>query len=349
MIQHLLLTPEIVRLVGEIDEFKGAWQAVNRIAPERLATLRKVATIESVASSTRIEGVTLTNDEVQKLLSGVDVRSFRSRDEQEVLGYAEAMELVFDSWREITLTENHVKQLHGLLLKHSDKDERHRGEYKKLPNRVEKLDAQGRSLGVVFQTAEPVDTPRLMKVLVDATRHHLDRNEHHPLLVIAVFTVRFLAIHPFQDGNGRLSRILTTLLLLRAGYAYVPYGSLERVIEENKQGYYKNLRSAQSTLDKGEEHLGNWVLFFLRSLTLQKDWLKSRLERERVLETLPELSEKILALARERGRVTMADIAKVIGPNRNTAKSHLRRLVERGLLVRRGERRGAFYEPTGVA
>ncbi|MFN7972384.1 MAG: DUF977 family protein [Acidobacteriota bacterium] len=349
MIRKLSLTPAIVRLVGEIDEFKGGWQAVNRIAPERLATLRKVATIESVASSTRIEGVTLTNEEVQDLLSGVEVRSFRSRDEQEVLGYADAMELVFSSWREIGLTENHVKQLHGVLLKHSDRDERHRGEYKKLPNRVEKFDAHGRSLGVVFQTAEPADTPRLMKALVDATRHHLEHHEHHPLLVIAVFTVRLLAIHPFQDGNGRLSRILTTLLLLRAGYAYVPFSSLERVIEENKQGYYKALRSAQSTLDKGEEHLGDWVLYFLRSLTLQKDWLRSRLDRERLLETLPELSERILALARERGRVTMADITKVIGANRNTAKSHLRRLVERGLLTRRGERRGAFYEPSSAS
>jgi Fic family protein len=152
------------------------------------------------------------------------------------------MELIFESFPEIDLTENHIRQLHGILLRHSEKDERHRGHYKTLPNSVEVFDESGNRLGVVFETASPFDTPRLMRELVDWTHHALETGRPHPLLVIGVFILRFLAIHPFQDGNGRLSRALTALLLLRAGYEYVPYCSLEGIIEDNKDTYYLSLR-----------------------------------------------------------------------------------------------------------
>ena len=220
-ILSLKITNEILALIAEIDEFKGAWRMIGRIAPERLSSLRRVATIESIGSSTRIEGARLTDREVEQLLSNIEIKSFATRDEQEVGGYANAMENIFAHWAAIDLTENHVKQLHRDLLKHSAKDERHRGEYKTLPNHVEAFGPDGQSLGVVFETASPFDTPRLMSELIAWTRASLDEGEIHPLLVIAIFIVVFLEIHPFQDGNGRLSRILTTLLLLRAGYAYV--------------------------------------------------------------------------------------------------------------------------------
>ena len=247
--KNLVLTPDLLRLVGEVDEFKGAWKALGSLAPDRLATLRHITTVESVGASTRIEGAKLTDREVDFLLSNLDLGSFRTRDEQEVAGYAEATKLAFDSWREMPLTENHVKQLHGILLKFSSRDEYHRGTYKNVPNNVEAFDEHGRSVGVIFETATPFDTPRLMKELVAWTNRELAGTTHHPLLVIAVFIVRFLAIHPFQDGNGRLARVLTNLLLLRTGYTYVPYSSLERVIEENREQYYRALRSAQGTLD----------------------------------------------------------------------------------------------------
>ena len=153
---------------------------------------------------------------------GVKTFSFRTRDEQEVGGYAETMETVFSSFREIPLTENFIRQLHGMLLKFSTKDERHRGDYKKFPNHVEAFDAEGKSQGVIFQTASPFQTPALMKELVEWTNKELNEKELHPLLIIGIFVLVFLQIHPFQDGNGRLSRILTTLLLLREGFAYVP-------------------------------------------------------------------------------------------------------------------------------
>jgi len=346
-IKKLIITPDLLGYIGELDEFKGRWLEMGKPPPERLSELRRVATMESVGSSTRIEGAKLSNEEVDRLLAGLGVHFFKSRDEQEVAGYAEAMEMVFGSWRDIVLSENHIKQLHGVLLKHSHKDERHRGNYKTLPNSVEAFDADGKSLGVVFETATPFDTPRLMEELVLWTKNALDSREYHPLLITGVFVVRFLAVHPFQDGNGRLSRILTTLLLLRAGYSYVPYSSLERVIEDNKDAYYSSLRLAQSTLDKDEAQLGEWISFFLRCLVRQKETLARKVERERLMGGLPPLSEQLLHIAREHRRLTIASAQKITGANRNTIKVHLRQLVQAGNLVKRGRGRGTWYEPQG--
>jgi Fic family protein len=336
--QHLLIA------IAQIDEFKGRWEAFGNLAPERLSALRRIATIESIGSSTRIEGVKLTDNEVEKLLSGIDIKSFRTRDEQEVAGYAELMELIFESHSEIKLTENHIRQLHSILFKYSSKDERHRGEYKKLPNHVEAFDEAGRSLGVIFETATPFETSLKMQELINWAGAAIEKSEHHVLLNIAVFVVRFLAIHPFQDGNGRLSRALTALLLLRAGYHYVPYSSLERIVEDNKDKYYKALRRAQTTLDKDEAGLFEWISFFVDCLVQQKNILEKKIERERLMAPLAPLSEKILAIVREQGRVTVRDAGAIIGSSRNTIKDHLKHLVNAGRLVQRGRGRGTWYE-----
>jgi Fic family protein len=343
-LEKLKITPDLVRVVGKLDEFKGRWEALGHLAPERLIALKKIATVESVGSSTRIEGAKLTDDEVAKLLSGLDPTSFRSRDEQEVAGYAELMDLIFESWADIQLTENHILQLHSILLKYSDKDERHRGKYKTLPNHVEAFDENGRSLGVIFETAAPFDTPRLMSRLATWTQQALKGIQYHPLLVISVFIVRFLAIHPFQDGNGRLSRALTTLLLLRSGYDYAPYSSLERIVEENKDAYYLALRHAQSTLDGDEAQLMDWIFFFLRCLSQQQDALESKLKRERLMTPLAPLSAKIMKIVEDHGKITVREAVSLTGANRNTIKVHLKQLVNAGRLVKRGRGKGTWYE-----
>ena len=343
-ITTLRITPEILSLIAEIDEFKGAWRAIGRIAPERLSGLRRVATIESIGSSTRIEGAHLSDREVEALLANIRIGSFTTRDEQAVAGYAEVMETIFGAYDAIPLTENHIRQLHRDLLAHSTKDERHRGSYKTLPNHVEAFDENGKSLGVVFETATPFDTPRRMAELVEWVAGKEKDRSLHPLLVVAVFVVVFLEIHPFQDGNGRLSRILTTLLLLRAGYAYVPYSSLESVIEQSKEGYYLSLRRTQGTIRTDAPDWNPWLEFFLRALRSQKQRLEKKMERERMmLAALPELSVLILELAREHGRVTMAEAVRVSGSSRNTIKEHLRSLVEQSHLTLHGAGRGAWY------
>lgn len=344
-IETVTITPESLGLIAEIDEFKGAWKALGTLAPERLSALRRVATIESIGSSTRIEGSKLSDSEVEKLLTNLSVHSFASRDEQEVAGYAETMEQIFQSWEYIPLTENFVRQLHRDLLRHSDKDERHRGIYKTSPNNVLAFDADGKQIGVVFETATPFETPQRMAELIGWTNAALETKRLHPLLVIGIFTVTFLAIHPFQDGNGRLSRILTTLLLLRSGYAYTPYSSLESVIENSKEGYYLALRQTQTTIRTDAPNWHPWLLFFLRALHQQMKRLEKKVEQEHiVLAALPELSLQILEYARDHGRVTVKDMVILTGASRNTLKEHFRKLVENRELTMQGKGRGIWYK-----
>lgn len=340
----LIITPEILGLIAEIDEFKGAWRALGTLAPERLSALRRVATIESIGSSTRIEGSRLSDREVEQLLANLEIRSFSTRDEQEVAGYAGVMELIFRAWPDIAPTENHIRQLHRDLLIHSNKDHWHRGKYKTASNSVAAFDESGRQIGVVFETATPFDTPALMGELLQWLNDALETGALHPLLVITLFVVVFLEIHPFQDGNGRLSRVLTTLLLLKTGYAYVPYSSLESVIEQNKEAYYLALRQTQATIRTDAPDWQPWTRFFLHALREQVKRLARKVERERImLAALPELSVAILEHARDHGRVTIGEMIKVTGASRNTLKQHFRRLTDNGQLVMHGRGRGVRY------
>lgn len=336
---------DMLRLISELDEFKGKWLALKTMSPARLQQLRKVATIESVGSSTRIEGAKLSDAQVETLLSNLTSTSFKTRDEQEVAGYAETMDLVFQAYEDLHLTENHIRQLHQQLLRHSVKDERHRGDYKTLPNHVVAKDAQGREIGIVFETATPFETPREMEELVRWAAKSIEEASMHPLLIIGVFNVVFLAIHPFQDGNGRLSRILITLMLLRAGYDYVPYASLESVVEENKDLYYKALRRTQTTLKQDFPDWEPWLGFFLRCLKKQKANLAEKVEEGQGLldNGLPTLSLEILKLLEENERLTIAEIVKYTGANQNTLKVRLRELVNDGRIKRHGKARATWY------
>lgn len=341
----LQITPEILNLISAIDEFKGVWRALSTLAPDRLSSLRRVATIESIGSSTRIEGSKLTDREVEQLLSNLEIKSFATRDEQEVAGYAELMDLVFASWQDIPFTENHLKQLHQVLLRHSEKDAWHRGHYKTNANSAAAFDETGAQIGIVFQTASPFDTPHLMTELIGWVNEERETLRLHPLLVIALCVVVFLEIHPFQDGNGRLSRVLTTLLLLKAGYAYVPYSSLESVIEQSKEAYYVALRLTQGKIRTQTPDWQPWLTYFLRSLAQQVRRLEKKIEREKiVLAAMPELQLQIVEFAREHGRITIGDAIKLTGASRNTLKQHFRSLVERDTLNQRGSGRGVWYD-----
>jgi Fic family protein len=255
------------------------------------------------------------------------------------------MQLVQESAGEIDLTENNLKYLHKVLLHFSTKDNWHLGEYKKHPNHVAAFDSDGNQIGIIFETATPIQTPVLMASLVELTRKRLHDEDIHPLLTIADFVIRFLAIHPFQDGNGRLARILTNLMLLRSGYDFVQYSSHERIVETNKDQYYLALRESQKNLRSDESFSFTWAEFFLEMLREQKNHLLEKIERERKARTLPELSERILHLAREHGRISISFISNVLQANRNTVKKHVQQLVKNGRLVRQGKGRGTYYIP----
>ncbi len=334
----------MTRLIGEIDEFKGHWRRVREINADRLAELRKITTIESAASSTRIEGAELSDAEVARVLEGLSIDSFRARDEAEVKGYHELLETIYSGYPEISLTENHLKQLHSILLRYSEHDERHRGEYKKIDNHVEATHPDGR-VEVVFRTASPFQTPYRMSDLVAATNDAMTSGDAHPLVIIARFIVDFLAIHPFEDGNGRLSRAVTTLLMLRAGYEYVPYASLERVVEENKLQYYAALRTSQTAMREQPEQFGDWLMFLLRALRTQKRSLEAKVDVERSMLQLSDTQQRVLDAVRAKGRATTPDLVASVGIPDRTMRYHLDVLNRQGLIEAHGHRRGRFYTP----
>jgi Fic family protein len=343
-IETLRITPEILAMIAEIDEFKGAWRALGQLAPEQLNALMKVATIESIGSSTRIEGSKLTDQEVEALLRNLKIKQFSTRDEQEVAGYAHVMNLIFQNYNQIPLTESYIQQLHRELLQHSEKDNWHRGNYKKSPNHVEDFAPDGSSLGVVFETSSPFETPIRMHELVEWTTATWNEKKIHPILITAIFFVEFLAIHPFQDGNGRLSRVLATYLMLRSGYAYVPYSSMEAVVEQSKEAYYISLRQTQGTLKTDNPNWQPWIMYFLRTLSQQKHRLEVKLEREKLLFVqLPELSLQILQLVKSRGRITNSEIVTITLANRNTVKKHLEAMVAAQHIQKNGTGKGTWY------
>jgi len=344
ILSSLEITPAMLSIISEIDEFKGAWKLFGQLTPERLQTLRKVASIESIGSSTRIEGSKLSDQEVEKLLSNLKAYSFMSRDEQEVAGYAVVCDEMFQSFEAMPFSENLIKQLHAWLLQFSDKDQRHRGEYKKFPNHVEAFDEHGKSLGVVFQTTTPFETPLRMQELVQWLHDQLSNKLLHPLLAIGIFIVLFLAIHPFQDGNGRLSRILTTLLLLQAGYLYAPYSSLESIIERNKESYYLALRKTQGSLPSASIDFGPWLMFFLHMLQKQKIHLEQKISREKtVFMNMPKVATQILSLLHEHGSLNISEIETMTQANRNTLKKHLSDLVQKKLIIQVGVGKASRY------
>jgi Fic family protein len=255
------------------------------------------------------------------------------------------MEQVFAHPAQISATANMVRQLHRDLLQYSTKDERHRGEWKTLPNHVAAFDAGGREVGIVFETSSPFDTPAHMEALLDWHRRAEADTGLHPLLRIGIFVVVFLAVHPFQDGNGRLSRILTTLLLLRSGYSHAPYSSLESIIEQNKEAYYLALRRTQTTWRAGDMDWSAWLIFFLRSIRQQITRLQQRLDVARP--TLSPLARQLAALFESHETLTNRQATVLTGANRSTLKAKFVELIAAGLIEAHGKGRGAFYAKVG--
>lgn len=266
---------QILNLISYIDSFKGKWNIVEQKENVYLKELRKVATIESIGSSTRIEGAQMTNEEIKKLLENIEIKKLKTRDQQEVIGYYDVLEIIYESYSNITISKNYIQQLHQRLLKYSTKDERHRGTYKNLSNKVVAKYPDG-TQKVIFNTTEPHLVENEMMDLIDWTNQQLDKNEIHPLVIIGLFVYEFLSIHPFQDGNGRLSRLLTNLLLLKYDYHFIKYVSFENLIEQKKKIYYEALMEGQKDRYTDVERINNWILFFLSSL----ETLIQRLEQK---------------------------------------------------------------------
>ncbi|KKS38087.1 MAG: hypothetical protein A3G49_00010 [Candidatus Sungbacteria bacterium RIFCSPLOWO2_12_FULL_41_11] len=272
----------ILDLINKIDELKGQWVGGAKLNPQALGRLKHSTLITSTGASTRIEGAQLSDEDVEKLMRGLSMQKFADRDKQEAKGYYELLENVFAAWQKIPFSESTIKHLHRELLKYVKKDDTHRGEYKKMENKVVMLDEAGKPTATLFETTPTYLTPKEMLELSEWTRDALAIREFHPLLVIGNFIVEFLNIHPFQDGNGRLSRILTNLLLLQHGYTYMPYVSHEKLIEDNKADYYVVLRRSQKTFKTDSENVSPWMEFFLNILLSQSKLAIELLSQENI-------------------------------------------------------------------
>lgn len=334
----------ILRKIAAIDAFQSRWKVEQADEQVFLRQMKGEAMVESTGSSTRIEGSTLTNPEVESVLKNMKVMQLKSRDEQEVVGYYEVLELILAEYHDIPLTESYIGQLHGILLRHSAKDQRHRGAYKSLSNQVVAT-SPGGTQKIVFNTTPPHLTPVAMNDLVVWSNQTFKADELHPLLVIAVFVYEFLSIHPFQDGNGRLSRLLTTLLLLQRDYDFVQYTSFEQLIEERKRDYYRALMDGQQKRDQEGEIIDRWIVFFLDCLlTLTQRLTEKRSTYFALKGYLNERQKRLLETIKTEIAVQIADLLR-IHPDipRATLKRDLSILVERRLLVQVGRGRGVRY------
>jgi len=320
---------EILTKIGRIDELKGQWIAGAKLSPQVLGRLKRTVLVTSTGASTRIEGARLSDEDVEKLMQGISVQKFRDRDKQEVKGYYELLQNVLDSWKSIKFSENTIKHFHKELLKYVEKDKLHRGEYKKKENKVEMINAAGERIGILFDTTPAYLTPKETQELIETTQNAFKERKIHSLLIIGNFLVEFLNIHPFQDGNGRLSRILANLLLLQAGYLYMSYVSHEKLIEDNKPNYYMALRKSQKTLKTKHSNIMPWLDFFLSIIIKQSEMAVDLLSKENIEKLL---SVKQLAVwqylqtVNEASPLEIAKKTKVARPTINQALERLMRL-----------------------
>ena len=335
--------PHIVGLLAEIDGIRGEFKSGLRMTPQAITSLKRSVLITSAGASTRIEGAKLSDKEVEKVMRGLTASKLAERDYQEVQGYLEVLQNVFDGYKTLPLRESVITSLHNQLLKYSTKDDTHRGDYKKKENTVGVLGPDGKVAKIMFETTPAFLTAKEVQELVEWTDDAFEKNRFHQLLIIANFIVEFLKIHPFEDGNGRLSRVLTNLLLLRSGYQFVQYVSHEQIVEHRKDEYYVALRKSQETFGTDKDTIAPWLNFFLSVVREQATKALSYLEEEKAEDTLSPKQYEVWKYLSGVGDASRGDIVKATGIAEATINQSIDRLIELGKLKRIGRGRGTRY------
>jgi len=329
---------ELIRLISQIDRFDASWTSIEKREGQSLKQLKSIATVRSVGASTRIEGSKMSNEEVEVLLKEIDITKIENRDSQEVVGYFETFDLILESYDDISITENSLKNLHNILLKHSEKDDWHKGDYKQHSNAV-KAQLPNGTKQIIFKTTDSgFPTEDAMRQLID---WYKKEKEIHPLVKSALFVYDFVSIHPFQDGNGRLSRLISSLLLLKHGYKWIQYVSFEHEIENRKAEYYRVLRNCQSK--RPNENVTEWVKFFLSALNNIQQQLMKKLEFKGVETKLSPREKSILTFIGNHAGCKSGEIAKKLGIPSPTVKRILPELIEKNLIERHGIGPGTNY------
>ena len=338
------LSLELYAKLRQIDELKGQWIAGAQLSSQVLGRLKRSTLVTSTGASTRIEGARLSDEDIEKMMRGIGIQKFVDRDRQEVQGYYELLANLFDSWKSVSFSESAIKHLHQELLKYVEKDQTHCGDYKKQENKVHMVNDAGESITVLFNTTPAYLTPKETQEAVDWTRKALAEKKYHPLIVIGNFLVEFLNIHPFQDGNGRLSRILTNLLLLKEGYLYAPYVSHEKLVEDNKPDYYLALRRSQKTFKTEHEDVVSWLDFFFGILLKQAQMAVDLLSKENVEKILSPKQWAVWDYLQKVDSATPGEIAKAAGVARRTVNQVLDKLLRLKRVERVGLGRTTSYK-----
>ena len=328
----------LIDFINKIERFDASWASIEKREGQSLKQLKSIATVRSVGASTRIEGSKMNDEEVEALLKAIDITKLEDRDSQEVVGYFEALDIITESYQDIEITENSLKHLHNILMKYSRKDDWHKGDYKQHGNAVEANYPDG-SKHIIFQTTDAgFPTQDAMRGLID---WYLTDNTVHPLVKCALFAYEFVTIHPFQDGNGRLSRLLSTLLLLKNGYKWIQYVSLEHEIENRKSEYYRVLRSCQA--QRPNENVTDWVIFFFNALQNIQDHLMNKLEVRGIETKLSPREKAIITFIGNYPGCKSGDIAKKLGIPGPTVKRILPDLIAKNLIEKHGTGPGTNY------
>lgn len=332
---------KLINLISEIDRFDASWTTIERKEGQSLKELKSIATVRSVGASNRIEGNKMSDEEVDVLLQKIDITKPTDRDSQEVVGYFEVLDLISTSYENIHLTESHIKSLHNSLMKYSVKDEWHKGNYKVHNNAVEASFPDG-TRQIIFQTTEAGFATE------DAIRQLLtwynSETEVHPLIKVASFVYDFLSVHPFQDGNGRLSRLISTLLLLKNGYKWIEYVSFEHEIENRRNDYYQVLRSCQT--QRPDEDVTVWMQFFLSCLSNIQQQLTEKLNKSGLETQLSPKEKSIFTIIQNRPNIQSGEIAAKLGIPSPTVKRILSEMLKKGLIEKQGNGRNVSYTIT---
>ena len=329
---------KLINLISEIDRFDANWTAFERKEGQSLKELKSIATVRSVGASNRIEGNKMSDEEVDVLLQEMDITKLTDRDSQEVVGYFEVLDLISESYEGISVTENHIKSLHNSLMKYSAKDQWHKGNYKMHSNAVEASFPDG-TRQIIFQTTEAgFATEDAIRQLIN---WYNSETEVHTLVKVASFVYDFLSVHPFQDGNGRISRLISTLLLLKNGYKWIQYVSFEHEIENRKNEYYQVLRSCQA--QRPNEDVTDWMLFFLNCLSNIQSQLMIKLQKSGLETQLSSKEKSIYTIIQNRPNIQSGEISEKLAIPAPTVKRILSELLKKGLLEKQGKGRNVSY------
>ena len=331
---------EILTYVSKIHEYKGKQELFLRQRPVELNRLIEIAKIQSTEASNRIEGIVTTNSRLKQLVA--DKTTPRNRDEEEILGYRNVLNLVHENYDLLPVRSNYILQMHRDLLRFTNYS--YGGQFKTTPNEIDMVLENGEK-AVLFRPLEPYETPDAINMICEKYQETLDKELVDELILIPCFLLDFLCIHPFNDGNGRMSRLLTLLLLNRRGYLVGQYISIEKAIADTKEAYYDALQKSDQGWHDGNNDPKPFIKYMLGVILACYREFEDRVKVVRDTGTRSTSYDIVKAYVSEQlGKITKQDVVNGCSSlGRSSVESALKKLVDDGFLIRFGAGRKTMY------